>query len=220
MPLAQATWAQQMPLRILSVTGQGEVRVPTSRSAITLGVEVTAPTAQAAQQEAAQRSQQVMTLLQNRQVQRLQTTGIQLSPRYRYDEGGQTLEGFTASNTVSFEVLTPQAGALMDAAVQAGATRIDGVQFLAEDTLLKVAEQQALQKATEAAQTQAQAVLDALNLTSQEVIGIQINGASAPPMPGPVPMYKAMTADAMASPTPVAGGDQTVYGSVTLQIRY
>lgn len=210
--------AQALP-RILSVTGQGEVEVPTSRAIVSLGVEVSAPTAQAAQAKAAAQSNAVVNLLKGRSVQDLQTTGISLSPRYNYSNDRTTLEGFTATNTVSFTVPTAEAGPLLDAAVQAGATRVDGISFQADEGVLKAAQQEALQEATQNAQIQAQAVLQSLNFQIQEVVGIQVNGASAPPPPGPVPMaaYR-MTAD--SAPTPVEGGDQTVTATVTLQIRY
>ena len=220
LPLAPGVLAQEALVRILTVTGQGEVRVATSRSAITLGVEVLAPTAAAAQAQAAQQSNAVVALLKDRKVDRLQTTGIQLNPRYNYNDGQQILEGFSASNQVSFEVPTEQAGAIMDGAVKAGATRIDGLQFLADDTVLDAAQQQALQKATQSAQTQAQTVFNSLGLQSQEVVGIQINGASAPLPPGPLLRADAQTMAASVAPTPVVGGEQTVFATVTLQIRY
>ncbi|MGA1476677.1 MAG: SIMPL domain-containing protein, partial [Prochlorothrix sp.] len=209
--------AQALP-RILSVTGQGTVEVPTSRTIVRLGVEVNAPTAQAAQAQAAAQSNAVVNLLKARSVQDLQTTGISLNPRYNYRNDTRTLEGFTTTNTVSFTVPTADAGPLLDAAVQAGATRIDNLSFQAEEAVLQAAQQDALQAATQNAQLQAQAVLQSLNFQVQEIVGIQVNGSSAPPPPGPVPLAAYRVA-AEAAPTPIEGGDQTVTATVTLQIR-
>jgi len=212
-------WAQERLIRTLTVTGQGVEFVETTLAQVRLGVEVQAKTAAAAQQEAAQRANAVVDLLRSRQVERLETTGITLSPNYRYDDGKQTLVGYTASNLVSFRVPNQTAGALLDDAVKAGATRIDSLSFVATDSAIASVQTIALRKATQDAQRQADAVLAALNLSRQEIIGIQINNASTPP-PRPVPADSFAGQGTAKAQTPVVGGDQRVETSVTLQIRY
>lgn len=211
--------AQERSVRTLTVTGQGEEMIQTTLAQISLGVEVQADTAVEAQQEAAQRSSAVVDFLRSRNVSKLETTGINLNPRYNYANNEQQLIGYTASNTVSFQVPTDEAGSLIDEAVRTGATQISGVSFVAEDEAIAEAESVALREATEEAQRQADVVLQALGLSRQEVIGIQINGASSP-TPPPIP-YRAALADAAeAASSPVIGGEQAVTASVTLEIRY
>ncbi|MBE9177526.1 SIMPL domain-containing protein [Oculatella sp. LEGE 06141] len=209
--------AQEQMTRTLTVTGDGTEMVPTTLSQVRLGVEVQGRTAEAVQQEAAQRSSAVVDLLRSRNVQRLQTTGITLSPNYSYDDGRQRLVGYIATNTVSFEIPTERTGSLLDDAVEAGATRIDGVSFIASDEAIAGAQRQALREATQEAQAQADAVLDVLGLTRRDVVGIQINGSTPPPPP--MPLYRAEALQDAAS-TPVVGGEQEVRASVTLQISY
>lgn len=218
--LAQAQTSQELPLRILTVTGKGEEMVPTTLTQVQLGVEVQGKTAAEVQQEAARRSSAVVNLLRSRNVEKLQTTGIRLNPNYSYQNNVQRLIGYTAANTVSFRIQTERVGNLLDEAVQAGATRIDGISFVAADSILATAQQQALREAVQDAQRQADAVLGVLNLTRQEVVRIQVNGA-APPQPLFM-RTEALTrgaVDAVPS-TPVVGGEQQVEASVTLQIRY
>ncbi|MBW4520876.1 MAG: SIMPL domain-containing protein [Scytolyngbya sp. HA4215-MV1] len=211
--------AQEKMLRTLTVSGRGTENVATSLTLVRLGVEAQGKTADAAQQEAASRSSAVVALLRSRKVDKLETTGINLNPNYRYDNGKQTLIGYIASNTVSFRIATEKAGPLLDEAVKAGATRIDGVSFIATDEAIAVAQKQALREATTEAQQQADVVLGALNLTRKEVVSIQVNGAFAPPPPVPV-NYKFAAPQAEAASTPVVGGEQQVEASVTLQISY
>ncbi|HEY9615448.1 MAG TPA: SIMPL domain-containing protein [Microcoleaceae cyanobacterium] len=220
--LTSTTIAQTRPmpermLRTITVTGRGTEMVATSLTLVRLGVEAQGKTAEEVQQQVAQRSNAVINLLKSRNVEKLETTGINLSPTYRYDNGTQTLTGYTASNIVSFRIATSQAGTLMDDAVKAGATRIDGVSFVATDDAIATAQKAALREATQDARTQADAVLSSLGFTAQEIVGIQVNGAYAPP-PHPVPMA-GMAKQDFAS-TPVIGGDQQVEASVTLQISY
>ncbi|NEQ26439.1 MAG: SIMPL domain-containing protein [Microcoleus sp. SIO2G3] len=217
---AYAQQATEQIMRTITVTGQGSEDIPTTITQVQLGVEVQGRTAEEVQQEAARRSSAVVQLLRSRNVQKLQTTGINLSPVYSYENNRQRLTGYTATNTVSFEIATEQAGTILDDAVNAGASRIDGVSFVASDEAIATARQQALREATQEARQQAQAVLESLNLREQEIVGIQVNGASAPPPP-PVP-YAALAqrAEAADATTPVVGGEQEVQASVTLQIRY
>jgi uncharacterized protein len=212
---------QQQMLRTLTVTGQGTETVPTTLSRVQLGVEVQGDTAEKVQQEAARRSSAVVELVRSRNVDKLQTTGISLSPRYDYSNNGeQKIVGYTATNSISFQVPTDRAGTIMDDAVKAGATRIDGVSFIADDGAIATAQRQAIREATQDAQAQADAALSALGLARKEVVSIQVNGSTPPP---PV-FYRseamaARVADA-PSPTPVVGGEQEVQTSVTLQFSY
>ncbi|MDX2230297.1 MAG: SIMPL domain-containing protein [Leptolyngbyaceae cyanobacterium bins.349] len=213
--------AQEKMPRTLTVTGRGTELIPTTLTQVRLGVEAQGKTANEVQQEVARRSNSVVSLLRSRNVTRLETTGINLSPNYRYDNNVQTLIGYNGSNMVSFRVETAKAGDILDDAVKAGASRIDGVSFVAADAAIADARKVALREATQDAQAQADAVLAALGLTRREVIGIQVNGAFTPP-PRPFAMNakfgEAQMAD--AAPSPVVGGEQQVEASVTLQITY
>jgi uncharacterized protein len=210
--------AQEKLQRTLTVSGRGTEFVPTTLTQVRLGVEAQGKTASEVQKIVAQRSNAVVELLKSRKVEKLETTGINLNPTYRYDNGNQTLTGYSASNIVSFRVATSKAGALLDDAVKAGATRIDGVSFVATEGAIAGAQKVALKEATQDAQSQADAVLSVLNLTRKDVVGIQINGAFTPP-PRPL-RADAMELKVAAAPSPVIGGEQQVEASVTLQISY
>jgi uncharacterized protein YggE len=182
-------------------------------------VEVQGKTAQAVQQESARRSSAVVDLLRSRNVDKLHTTGINVEPAYSYQNNEQRIIGYTASNSVSFRVPTEKAGAILDAAVKAGATRINDVSFVASDEAIASAQKQALQKATQDAQQQADAVFSTLGLKPKEVASIQIDGANAPP-PRVIPVAAMLRSASAEAQTPVVGGEQQVEATVTLQISY
>lgn len=208
-------------MRTLTVSGRGFEEIQTTLAEVRLGVEVQGKTANEVQQEVARKSNAVVTFLKSRQVQKLETTGINLSPRYDYANNRQTLIGYTASNTVSFRTPNESAGGILDEAVKSGATRIDGVSFVASDDAIAAAQKVALRKATQEAQAQADAVFSALNLTRKEIVSVQINGATPPPpVIREVNFARMQAADKVAAPSPVIGGEQRVEGSVTLQISY
>ena len=219
--MAYPAIAQEKPLRTLTVSGRGTESIPTTLTQVRLGVEAQGKTANEVQQEVARRSNSVVALLRSRNVTKLETTGINLSPNYRYDKNVQTLIGYNGSNIVSFRVETQKAGDILDDAVKAGASRIDSVSFIASDAAIATAQKTALREATQDAQAQADAVLSTLGLTRTEVISIQVNGASTPsPRPFPMRAKVANEAFADAAPSPVIGGEQEVEASITLQISY
>jgi uncharacterized protein len=204
-------------LRTLSVSGRGVTNIPATLTQVRLAVEVSGKSSNAVQQEAAQRSTKVIQLLRSRKVDKLQTAGISLAPVYNYSNNQQQLTGYTATNSLSFRLPVAQAGAVIDEAVKAGATRIDNVSSVASEEAIILAQTQSLQLATKDAQRQAQAVLSALGFQSKEIIGIQINDAVRP---NPVLMESASFARGKIAQTEVVGGEQEVQANVTLQISY
>jgi uncharacterized protein len=222
--IAPALSQERKPAHTLTASGRGIVTIRTTLSQISLAIEATGKTPTSAQQEAARRSTQVMNYLKSQQVDKLQTTGINLSPTYVYPNGSTPrITGYSATNSISFRVPTDRAGEILDAAVKNGATRIDGVSFMASDQAIETAQIKALGQATRDAERQADTVLAALNLKRKEVIGIQITSTSTP---APVPidnMQRSIVgrdSATMSKPTPVMGGDQQVEAAVTLDIGY
>ncbi|NMG58371.1 DUF541 domain-containing protein [Geitlerinema sp. P-1104] len=209
--------AQEQSQRTLTVQGQGSVFIPATIAQVSLGVEVEAETAEAAQQQAARQSSAVVELLRSRNVEKLQTTGVRLNPIYNRRDGQQVITGYRASNSVSFQIATDSAGELLDTAVSRGATRIMGINFIGSDEAIAQARDRALQEATLDARSQADVVLGTLNLQRRDIVGINVNQTShsAPPVP-----YQRMEAMTMDASTPIEGGEQQVSASVTLEVRY
>ena len=183
-------------------------------------MRVEADTAEAAQQAAATRSSAVVEFLRSQQtVEKLQTTGISLNPRYDYSDNKQVLRGYEATNTVSFRASNEAAGEVIDGAVKAGATAIDGISFTADDAAISAARQRALTAAVADAEEQGATVLSALGLSRKSIANVTIGSVSAPP-PQPLERPAALRAADMVSPTPILGQEQSINAQVTLQIRY
>jgi uncharacterized protein YggE len=213
----QPVAAQEQRTRSLMVSGQGIVSIPTSLARVSLGVEIQGKNAKEVQEEVARKSSAVVQLLRSQNVEKLETTGIRLNPVYDYQNNQQRLTGYIGTNTVSFRVVTEKAGDILDAAVNAGATRIDGIGFVATDEAIASARQQALRAATNDALQQADTVLAALNLSRREIINIQVNAATPPPEQ----FYeKESFARSAADSTPVIGGEQQIQANVSLEIKY
>ncbi|WP_048320790.1 SIMPL domain-containing protein [Crocosphaera watsonii] len=218
-PFIPSAMAQEQIMKTLTVTGEGTVRIPTTLTDVSLGVEIQGNTATEVQNNVAQGTSSLVDFLRSRSVERLQTTGVRLQPNYQYNNNQRRLIGYIGTNTVTFRVKTEEVGSLLDDAVKAGATRIDRVGFTAEETAISEAQKEALKLATLDAQKQAEAVLSTLNFQSQEIISISINGANAP-QPQIMRSPETMRTTSAADSTPVIGGEQTIRAMVTLQISY
>lgn len=216
----QPAWAEEkIMLRTLTVTGRGVETIPTTFSRVSLGVQVQGETANVVQEEAARKSSAVVSLLKSRNVEKLQTTGIRLNPVYSFKDNIRRIQGYEATNVVSFRVGTEKTGQLLDEAIKAGATQINSIRFTATEEAITQARQQALKEATEDARKQADAVFSSLGFRSKEIVNIQVNNAS---MPEPLVYQNAVptSARAEALSTPIVGGEQEVGASVTLRISY
>lgn len=115
--------------RSVTVTGTGNVQSAPDRAGLEVGVSSDATTAEAATTANAGKAAQVIAALRAAGVakQDLQTDSVSVSPRWN-DRGQQ--DGFTAQNSVQVKVRdVTRTGAILDAAVGAGATETSGPSF-------------------------------------------------------------------------------------------
>jgi len=217
---AQEIKTQEMrPIRVLTVTGRGERMVPTTKAQIQLGVVAEAKTAQEAQRLIATKSKAIITKLQELLVEQLQTTSINLTPKYEFTNNRQIQVGFTGQISVSFRIPLDRSGLTLDAALAAGANRIDQIGFVAPDEAIRAARNLSLQDAVKDAENQANAVLGVLSLKSQSIRNIQVN--AAPSSMSNVNYNLDISAVSKSTAlTPVIGGEQRVQTFVTIEISY
>ncbi len=164
-------------LRTLTVNGYGEERLPATQAQISLTIEAKGKEALEVQQEVARKSETLLGYLRSQSAQRLTAPGVTISPIYRTDKGRQIAEGYSASNTVSFEVPIDRAGALLSAVVKGGATQVNSVGFSPSEEAIEAAKERTIAKASEQARRRTVAALQPLGLTIKEPLNVQIDGA-------------------------------------------
>jgi uncharacterized protein len=144
------------PVRSVTVTGIGQVRVIPDEAVIVIGVETQAETAREAINENNQQMQEVLRALQEAGVGNadIQTRTLNLFPRYGDERpvNGRLAEiiGYTARNQVEARVRQiDNVGDIIDAAIMAGANTIEGIRFEVSDPtqVLDQARQQAMDDA-------------------------------------------------------------------------
>jgi uncharacterized protein YggE len=194
------------PLRTVTVTGSGSVTTVPDRASFDLSVDTQASTAQAARARNASAAAAMIAALKNAGVgdADLQTGQVSLSPQL--NDTGTDVLGYTASNTVTASIAIAKAGALVDAAVEAGATRVSGPSLMRSDS--DTLYDKALQAAVANAADKAKALASAAGLS---LGGVQtmVEGSQQPVV------WAAGKADATA-PTPIEPGTQSVDATVTV----
>ncbi len=144
----------------------------------------------------------------------IHTSGYSLTPNFTYPKnGGQSvLSGYAASNTV--EITTDDlanVGKVIDAATQAGANNVRGLDFLLKDEA--PARAQALREAAQKAHASAEAMAVALGLKVVRVLSAEEGEPQAIR-----PAMRAMAANA-APATPIESGNIQVQATVTLTVE-
>jgi uncharacterized protein len=198
------------------VSGTGRVLVTPDVGDLRLGVVVTRPTAAAARAEAAAVMTRILAAVDATGVPRtdVRTSLLSVQPRYDYHDGKPpTLTGYELANVVEITVRDlARLGELVDGALTAGATSMDGLGFRVDDP--EPAEREARRAAMAAARTRAEVLAEAAGLTLHGVRAILEGGALVPPGP----LFKggrmALVADSM--PTPVEAGSSEVEVTVTV----
>jgi uncharacterized protein len=193
--------------RGLTVTGTGSVDAVPNRAGLVVGVSTDAATARAALAANAEKAARVIEALHSVGVakQDLQTADVSVSPSWN-DHGRK--DGFTAHSSVQVEVReVGRAGAILDAAVAAGATETSGPSFDRGDR--EALYLSALKAAFADARAKAATLAGEAGVSLGRVLRIE----ESPVASGPVPMY----ATAMErSPTPVEPGTQEVQATISV----
>jgi uncharacterized protein YggE len=196
-------------------TGEASVSAKPDRARLQIGVVTQAATAQAAAADNARQSEATIAALKHSLGENaaIRTSGYSLNPDFSYPKPGEkaVLTGYTASNTV--EVTTDDlanAGKLIDAATQAGANNVQGIEFLLKDE--EPVRQRALREAARKARAAADTMASALGLRVVRVLAVEEGS------PQVIRPARAM-AMAASAPTPVEAGNIQVQATVTLTVE-
>lgn len=212
--------------RTISVTGSAATSVLPDLVTVQFGVDTEAKTAQDAISANSQMMNSIVSAVQNSGISKdeISTSSFSIYPIYNDSVPDpktgihqSVLTGYRASNTLYVKTAKlSSAGTVIDAAVGAGANRVDNVSFS-----LSPAKQQSLQddllgKAVLNAKSRAEKALDPLG---QKIIGVKmvnLSEFSAPP-PGPI-YYGAMASKDMATPIFTSNQDVTTTVNVIFLI--
>lgn len=202
------------------VSGTGLVTVTPDQAKVSLGVTTMAPTARKAQQDNALLANQIIEAITGLGIPRekITTQDYSIWPQYSYPKPEENrppvITAYQVNNTVIITIDDiKKIGAVVDAAVSAGANQVQSIQFLKKDTA--PAECEALQKACLEARQKATAIAAALGVEITGVASVQESGGVAP-----VPIVYSQAAKTTGGgdgvPTAIEPGYLQVSSNVTI----
>ncbi len=173
----------------VAVSGHGSVQVTPDTAQITIGVDVTLPTLDEAQTESTAQATAIIDAVKASGVadEDVQTSNYSVYVVRNYDEMGNLGEitGYQIANQVNVTIRDVNAvGEILNAAIEAGANNIYGINFYVDDTTSAASDARVL--AVEDARRKAEELAAASGLTLGRLVAIS-EGTSLPPLP---PMYQ------------------------------
>jgi uncharacterized protein YggE len=217
-PLRAADAGRDKNERAITVQGQGKVSaVP---DIATLSVEVSRDGADLDPILAQVRNEmnKVLEAVKSQAIadKDVQTDLFQVHPKYEQDKHGNPHPaGYVVANRISVKVRDlKKTGKVLTAVLNAGATSVNGPDFEIDNP--EAVERLALAAATRDAKAKAQAIAEAAGVQLGEIMAINPQTVNWPGPRRPMIMRAMAMPAAMEAEEPIATGEQTLAGSVTI----
>ncbi|MEX2285327.1 MAG: SIMPL domain-containing protein [Gemmatimonadota bacterium] len=221
-PMAGSAQQTQPMERTVTVNANATVEREPEQAVILLAVESPAATAQLAARTNATKMDALVAALRRLGISgpNVRTVSYQLQPQYSNErpqpterQGPPRIVGYRAINMVQVTVDTvTRTGAVIDAAIAAGANRVAGLSFELKDPQL--ARNDALRLAVTRARGEAQAMAEAAGQRLGEPLTISTGGYAVPRYARAMDMVSMEAAQ--AAPTPIEPGTLSVQANVTI----
>lgn len=199
---------------VIVTNGQAVVRRAPDVAFVTVAIETRAKGPREAQQQNAAAANAVIRRLTDDGIAReaMRTLGVRLEQEFDTSpQGRRTPRDFVARNAIEVTIAeVGRAGEIADAAVQAGATAIDGIRFDLKDRA--AAEREAMRLAVADARALADAAASGAGRAIDRVIKIESERDNGIAMPRAFAAARA----ADAAPTPIEPGNIEIRARVTL----
>ncbi len=203
--------------RVISVTASEEVRVEPDIAEISIGIRTEDNEAEVCRNENSLLTEAVVEAVKALGVEEssIQTSGLDLYPRYKWNGSEDVLNGYTMTTTLTVSDLPVElTGKVLTDAVGAGATDINSVTYLSSG--YDEAYQQALELAIQTARTKADVMAEASGCAITSVANIQENNYNQTgrytDYTANAAMMKADTAETVVQP-----GELSISAQVTVE---
>jgi hypothetical protein len=200
----------------LSLTGTASTIVKPDKVTVSLGVETTNKTADAALAANSKIMNKVIDALKATGVKdnETSTSSFSISPNYNYSQQSSTasrITGFTVSNAIQIESTNiNNTSKWIDAAIAAGANTVDRIDFALSDKKLEETKNSLIKQAMQDARAKADIVASAAGVRVAGIRSINLNELAIQPPPAPIPLAKQSLATSEARPTPIISGQEKV----------
>ena len=204
--------------RLLKVNGVGKVQVRPDVATVRIGVVTQDSNLEKAQQENAQKMQQVRDQLMAIGIEEdsIQTADYFIFPEYDYVDGKQVFRGYQVTHTLSVTIDDiSQTGYVIDTAVANGANRVSDIEFSVKSPYENY--QEALRIALGHALANAQTISNTMNLNLDQT-PVKITEIGSPPV---TPFQTFSKTEVLgAATTPIEPGTLETVARIEAQFQY
>ena len=204
--------------KIFTVIGNGETTVTATLVDITVSVEVVESSAIDAKQSLTRDQAKLLEVLRGENLNKVQTTGFWITPRYSEKEKGK-ITSYKGSSSITFSTTVEKAGSMIDLAIYNGANKTQNISVHPSNEQLEEARKVALRNASENGVIEAKIVMEALGLTFGNIYEVEIISSSK----GPLMYLQRAEAFSMYDSKPVTEVTEqevTVKASVKIKIEF
>jgi len=199
----------------LSLTGTATTTVKPDKVTVSLGVETTNKTADAALAANSKIMNQVLGVLKAAGVKdnETSTSSFSISPNYNYSQPSvaSRITGFTVSNSIQIQSTNINSTSKwIDAAIAAGANTVDRIDFALSNKKLEETKNTLIVQSMQDARAKADIVASAAGMKVVGIRSISFNELAIQPPPSPIPLAKQSLAATEARPTPIMSGQEEV----------
>lgn len=211
-----------VPKNTISMSAEGKVSSTPDLATINIGVISNGSTAKQVTDDMSVKSNKIIDFVKQQGIDAkdITTSNFSVYPTYDYQNGGNKINGYQGSESISIKVRgvdksTDKLSKVLDGAVTSGSNQIQGISFGFDDAdnLRQEARKQAIEKARQ----KAQELADATGLKLGRIVSISESSFG---VPAPIPYGVGMGGgglDAVKSTAPaVEPGNQDITASVNV----
>jgi uncharacterized protein len=210
----------------LSLIGTATTAVKPDKVTVSLGVETTNKTADAALAANSKIMNQVIDALKAAGVKdnETSTSSFSISPNYNYSQQpsftASRITGFTVSNSIQIQstIINDNTSKWIDTAIAAGANTVDRIDFALSDKKLEETKANLIKQAMQDAKAKADTVASVAGMKVVGIRSINLNelAIQPPPIPSPIALAKQSLAATEARPTPIISGQEEVTTNIAV----
>lgn len=218
--ISPSVFAAETKERVVNASGNGSVYIPQTIATLQISISKTGKNPKDIQAEVRGEAEQLVKKLKAAKPLSFETISAAVNPVMSYANNTSKVTGYNAVYTVQTTSPIPEAGYLIDIAMDNGATEVSGPTLSVSDRERDNAEVEAIKLATLEAKRSADAALTALGLKSMVIKQITIQNTTTPTQQSV--RYKALSLVDQSSPpvTNIESGKQQVSASVNLIVGY
>ena len=204
---------------MFTVDGTGEVTVIPDTALVSLGVNKTASTVEAAQTEVNTIINKITADLKGMGVAEkdIKTVNYSVNPNYDYTGGRQRINGYNVNADIQVRIKPiDKANSAIDIATKDGATNIGGVQFIVDEAKRAELEDQARAEAIKNAKAKAESISKAAGIKLGQIVDVRESSqGGAQPLPYAMKARDAVSNEA-APATELNPGENKIISNVNL----